>query len=143
MSSGKSSRAAFQAVELDEIDTRLEARAAEKGIPTLVVPAVPRTSEPAPKAAGPGGGDGLETPASEGRDPVQKAAGKPGAGPRPRAMINLKAEIPDYAWVELKKRVAEERCSLRFFVMDGLRAKGIYIDPADMVEDGRKVRGGQ
>jgi hypothetical protein len=30
--------------------------------------------------------------------------------------------------------------TLRYFVMDALRAKGIHIEEADMVEDGRRLR---
>jgi len=55
-------------------------------------------------------------------------------------MKGLKVELPDYAWVALKKRSAEDMVSLRFFIMDALRAKGIHIDDADMVEDGRRLR---
>lgn len=38
MSTGKSMRPVFQSVEIEPIDERLEAKAAEKGIPTLVTP---------------------------------------------------------------------------------------------------------
>ena len=43
-------RPAFQSVELDPIDARLEAKAVEKGIPTLVTPKAeePPPEEPAP-----------------------------------------------------------------------------------------------
>ena len=61
------------------------------------------------------------------------------ATPRSR-MKSLKIELPDYAWIELKKRTAEDMVSLRFFIMDALRAKGISINPADMIEDGRRFR---
>ncbi len=59
--------------------------------------------------------------------------------PRSR-MKGLKIELPDYAWVALKKRTAEEMVSLRYFLMEALRAKGIPINDADMVEDGRRFR---
>jgi len=51
MSIAKAARPPFQSVELDPIDVRLEARAAQKGIPTLVAPAPTMTrppSEPEP-----------------------------------------------------------------------------------------------
>ena len=38
MLTSKASKPAFQSVEIDLIDQRLDAQAAEKGIPTLVVP---------------------------------------------------------------------------------------------------------
>jgi hypothetical protein len=69
----------------------------------------------------------------QGRGPLQVAT------PRAR-MKGLKLELPDYAWIELKKRTAEDMVSMRYFVMDALRAKGIPINEADMVEDGRRFR---
>lgn len=130
MSTAKATRPAFQSVELDPIDARLEARAAEKGIPTLVAPAPP-PREPRPPAER----DLPETsaPPRVGRAVPQEAT------PRKR-MRGLKLELPDYAWVALKKRSAEDMVSLRYFVMNALRAKGIQIDDADMVEDGRRIR---
>jgi hypothetical protein len=133
MTLSKPLRPAFQSIELDTIDARLEAKAAEKGIPTLVTPKTElseaTTLEPvlppeAPRAA----------PVRASRGPAPREA-----TPRDR-MKGLKVELPPYAWVELKQRVAEEMVSLRYFVMDALRAKGIHIDEADMVEDGRRFR---
>ena len=133
MSIAKNVRPAFQSVELDPIDALLEAKAAQKGIPTLVATAAPRTTLP-----------------SDSRPPDLEAPKKPvlqrthaeafeKATPRKR-MKGLKVELPDYAWIALKKRSAEDMVSLRFFIMDALRAKGIHIDDADMVEDGRRLR---
>ena len=134
MSTAKAARPPFQSVELDPIDVRLEARAAEKGIPTLVAPAPTLTrppSEPEPPTK-------LDAPAAQ--MPQKAGRGMPiDATPRSR-MKSLKIELPDYAWIELKKRTAEDMVSLRFFIMDSLRAKGIPINPADMVEDGRRFR---
>ncbi len=59
--------------------------------------------------------------------------------PRSR-MKGLKVELPDYVWVALKKRAAEEMVSLRHVIMTALREKGIPINDADMVEDGRRFR---
>ncbi len=134
MSTAKVARPAFQSVELDPIDVRLEARAAERGIPTLVAPA-PTMTRPPSKPEPP---TKLDAPAAS---TAQKAGrGMPiDATPRSR-MKSLKIELPDYAWIELKKRTAEDMVSLRFFIMDALRARGILINPADMVEDGRRFR---
>ena len=60
--------------------------------------------------------------------------------PRSR-MKGLKIELPDYAWIALKKRAAEDMVSLRHVIMMALRAQGITINDADMVEDGRRLRG--
>ena len=53
-------------------------------------------------------------------------------------MKGLKVELPDYVWVALKKRAAEEMVSLRHVIMTALREKGIPINDADMIEDGRR-----
>ncbi|MGO9543323.1 MAG: hypothetical protein ACLPPF_00795 [Rhodomicrobium sp.] len=129
MSSVKPTRPPFQAIELDSFDARLEAKAAEKGIPTLVTTKPAQSPEPSPPI----------TPPDESR------AQRPGRGslnePTPRSrMKGLKIELPDYAWIALKKRTAEEMVSLRYFLMEALRAKGIPINEADMVEDGRRFR---
>jgi hypothetical protein len=134
MSTAKAARPPFQSVELDPIDARLEARAAEKGIPTLVAPAATMTRPP-PEREPPTKVDVPAAPA-----PLKADRGMPiDATPRSR-MKSLKIELPDYAWIELKKRSAENMVSLRFFIMDALRAKGIPINPVDMVEDGRRFR---
>ena len=122
-------RPAFQSVELDPIDARLEAKAAEKGIPTLVnpkaeehpsvswrsrrgYPLIPRKTTPsAPKQA---------TPRSR--------------------MKGLKIELPDLRRAALKKRAAEDMVSLKHIIMTALRDKGIPINDADMFEDGRRFR---
>lgn len=131
MSAQKTIRPAFQSVELDPIDVRLEAKAAEKSIPTLVTPkAEPTTSEePATR---------VEKPAI----PVRKAAKvNKSAQSTPRSRMKaLKIELPDYVWVELKKQAAVEMVSLRHVIMSMLRSQGISINDADMVEDGRRLR---
>jgi hypothetical protein len=131
MTSSKPFRPAFQSIELDSIDVRLEARAAEKGIPTLMPTPAAAPPPPRPEAARP------VPPAPPRTGPGRGRA--PDATPRSR-MKALKIELPPNAWIELKKRTAEDMVSLRYFVMDALRAKGIHIDEADMVEDGRRFR---
>ena len=129
MSTQKTMRPAFQSLELDPIDARLEAKAAEKGIPTLVTPkAEPPTAEepPMPRLAA------APAPRKPGRAQTQST-------PRSR-MKGLKIELPDYAWIALKKRAAEDMVSLRHIIMMALRAQGIAINDADMVEDGRRLR---
>lgn len=129
MANAKSIRPAFQAVELDPIDARLEARAIEKGIPTLVSPKV---EVPLVK----------ETAASSEIAPIPPKAVTclpENATPRSR-MKSAKIELPDYLWVELKKQAAEEMVSLRYVIMKALREKGFHINDADMIEDGRRFR---
>ncbi len=119
MQTQKTARPAFQSVELDPIDARLEARAAEKGIPTLVAP-------------GSATGDGQTR---QGR-----AAAASGGTPRAR-MKTLNVEVPDYAWIAIKTQAAQKMVSVRHIIMSALRASGIEIMEADMVEDGRRLRG--
>jgi chromosome partitioning protein len=127
MTAVKPLRPPFQAIVLDPIDARLEARAAEKGVQTLVSP---KTEVPEP----------LKTPPQEASPPPKLGNGSlDGATPRSR-MKGLKIELPDYAWIELKKRSAEEMVSARYFIMETLRAKGIPIHDVDMIEDGRRFQ---
>jgi hypothetical protein len=132
MSSPKIVRPAFQSVEMDAdpIDSRLEAKAAEKGIPTLV------TTRPEASLAG------EPRPAAE---PATAAPRKPSRGapkeatPRSR-MKGVTLELPDYVWVALKIKAAEDMVSTRHIIMSALRRAGIRIDDVDMVEDGRRLR---
>jgi len=135
MSTNKPSKPAFQSVELDPIDLRLEAKAVEKGIPTLVTA---RPETPEPQAIAPPSASGSKT-----------APRKPGrAGPStqstPRArMKTLNIEVPDYAWIAIKMRAAQEMVSVRHIIMSALKAEGIEIRDADMIEDGRRLRGSE
>ena len=123
-------RPAFQSVELDPIDARLEAKAAEKGIPTLVNP---KAEEPPPEEPAPA----VEAIPVVSRKTTPSAPKQ--ATPRSR-MKGLKIELPDYVWVALKKRAAEDMVSLKHIIMTALRDKGIPINDADMFEDGRRFR---
>jgi len=38
-------------------------------------------------------------------------------------MKPLKIDLPDYTWIALKKRTAEEMVTLRYFIMEALREK--------------------
>jgi plasmid stability protein len=54
--------------------------------------------------------------------------------------VNL--ELPDYVWTDLKIRAAHKQTSVRHIVMTALQGDGITILDADMIEDGRRLRGG-
>lgn len=130
----KPARPAFQAVEIDSIDERLEVQAAEKGIPTLVVPK-PEMPEAVPPA--------IEPP-KPARPTATKTRGRAGGSAQttPRArMKTLNVEVPDYAWIEIKMRAARQMVSVRHVIMSALKADGIAINDADMIEDGRRLRG--
>lgn len=134
MTIAKAPRPAFQAVELDPVDRRLEAKAAEKGIPTLVVPKP--VGEAATKEE-----KGPETENTVDRKTRKVPASEPAkAAPR---MFSLTVEVPDYVWIALKTRAAQDMSSLRHFTLKAFRAQGIEIRDEDMIEDGRRLRGGK
>jgi hypothetical protein len=117
----KTNRPAFQSVELDPVDLRLEVKAAEKGIPTLVAP---------PKAA-----------AAPVTGRKRSGAGDPSKSTPRARMKSLNVEVPDYAWIAIKTRAAREMASVRHIIMSALKANGIEIKDVDMIEDGRRLRG--
>ena len=124
-------RPAFQSVELDPIDARLEAKAAAKGIPTLVSPRPEPVAEPEAALAMPRVPPGRK---------AHRAGETQAATPRAR-MMALNIEVPDYVWIALKTRAAQELGSVRHFTLKAYRAQGIEIRDADMIEDGRRLRG--
>lgn len=130
----KAARPAFQAVEIDSIDERLEVQAAEKGIPTLIVPK-PEAPETAPATVEP-----PKPPKQAVVKPRGRAGGAAQTTPRAR-MKTLNVEVPDYAWIEIKMRAAQQMVSVRHIIMSALKADGIAINDADMIEDGRRLRG--
>jgi len=93
MATQKTMRPAFQSVELDPIDARLEAKAAEKGIPTLVMPkAEPVIAEEPPVPIEPV----AQLPRKAGR------AGAPAQSTPRSRMKGLEIKLPDYVWIALK-----------------------------------------
>ncbi len=127
MSTQKNIRPVFQSLELDPIDVRLDAKAVEKGIPTLVTP---KAGVPVP-----------EEPPMPIEPALRRKAIKAPAQSTPRShMKSVKIELPDYAWLALKRRTLDDLVSLRYFVLMALRAQGIHINDADMIEDGRRLR---
>ncbi len=130
----KAGKPAFQSVEIDLIDQRLDAQAAEKGIPTLVAP----KSAPLEIAVD----AGAPRPSKPVRPKMSRAAVPVESTPRVR-MKTLNVEVPDYAWIAIKMRAARDMVSVRHVIMLALRADGIEIKDADMVEDGRRLRGSE
>lgn len=123
----KSSRAPFMPVTRDVDDDRLERLATSKGVGALVRP------EPAALNAGQG------APASSTATP-DAIASSDGATPRTR-MKTINLELPDYVWTDLKIRSAKEQVSVRHLIMGALKGQGVEIREADMIEDGRRLRG--
>lgn len=116
-----SERKAFIALDA-ELDERLERLADAKGVSSLVKP-----------GSDPGAGGTRHAP-----EPVD-----PETIPTPRSrMKNVNIEIPDYVWKELKIRAAHRSTTIKHVIMTSLQAEGFDIRNADMIEDGRRDRGG-
>lgn len=122
----KLQRPAFLPVTSDINDDQLERLAKEKGVGVMVKPA------PAPDE-----GQGARMP-----DAPANIAEPPVSGATPRSrMKSVNLELPDYAWTELKIRAAHRQTSVRHIIMAALLQDGFTIADADMIEDGRRLRG--
>jgi hypothetical protein len=157
----------FPPLDVDDLDARLDRRAAARGIPALksVEPVpVPEEDddegddEPAfglalvetglAAIAGPGdnvghaGHTGIRrrrVPRPIRIKPTPPVSTPDAPTPRSR-MKSLNVELPDYVWVELKSRAAREMVSVRHVIMTLLNDAGIAITPVDLIEDGRRLR---
>lgn len=119
-------RRPFVPLAPDIDDTRLEQLARDKGVGILERPIA---AGPAESSAAP----------DTGNVHTARPSADMSATPRGRMKcINL--ELPDYVWTELKIRAVRQQCSLRHIVMVALRADGVTITDADMIEDGRRLR---
>jgi hypothetical protein len=126
----KLTKPAFRSVEIDLIDKRLEAQAAEKGIPKLVSPVTTDVETAA----------GSQPRQNAESRQTKRQAKEQSATPRDR-MVALNVEVPAYVWIELKTRAAQSMMSVKHFTLLALREQGIEIRDVDMVEDGRRMRG--
>lgn len=124
----KTNRPPFRPLDPDTADERLESLAREKGVGTMQHPSPKR--EQGPKAATPQPPAPITLP-----EPPMR-----GATPRGR-MKPLNVELPDYVWTELKIRAVHRQTSVRHVILSALVGDGITIAEADMVEDGRRLRG--
>lgn len=131
----KPQRAPFLPVVGDIDDDKLEQLARDKGVGSLVKTTTNQNKAGQGAAAEkPAHVDiGVEAPA--GADAVDASA----ATPRSR-MKTVNLELPDYVWTELKIRAAHKQTSVKHIVMTALKADGITIAEADMIEDGRRLR---
>lgn len=163
----KIERPTFPPLQMDDMDARLDQRAAARGIPTLRAP----VTEPVLEAsvideADDETGAGLaliETGLSQLAGQGDEAASRPVAASRRRVprpiqlrrapaaptpevatprsrMKSLNVELPDYVWVDLKSRAAREMVSVRHVIVTLLYEAGIEIASVDLIEDGRRLR---
>lgn len=151
----------FFSISAEIDDDVLERVAQAKGVPSLNVPQPTpapdpvtkpkeefpesRRSDPKPSAGGKG-----ET-AAEGISPrlqpsaiKQKregvAADSAQATPRERRTF-IRAAIPDYALRELNLRIIDQGGTINYYILLGLKQLGIPIREADLIVDGRRLRG--
>ena len=62
--------------------------------------------------------------------------------PTPRSRVrSMNLELPDYVMRALKEMALRDDCSVRHVIMRALAREGILIQPADMIADGRRLRG--
>jgi hypothetical protein len=126
-----SDRKPFIAVDADIDDARLEGLAQRKGVGTLMKPA---------NEAGEGARQQPRVQSAAKPEP----AIDPDTIPTPRTqMQSVKIEIPDYVYTELRVRAAHRRTTIKHVIMTSLRLEGFEIRDADMIEDGRRDRGGE
>lgn len=59
-------------------------------------------------------------------------------GPQPAANIRTSLELPDYLRKEMARKTADTRKTLRFQVLDALKANGYTVHDIDLHEDGRR-----
>lgn len=122
----------------DDIDSRIEAMARAKGVPSLTAPEAVLPTPPSALARGPdsgAGGQSVHAPAA----PDERSI--PAASPPKTKVTPVKSFVPDYAFMEIKLRAARERVSINHIVLKALHDAGYHIKPEDMIEDGRRLRG--
>lgn len=126
----------FQPIRRPERDEEslLEELAARKGVGRLQQDAARSPEKPseAPQSAA-GQEDAL-------RKPRRAKAGPEAPTPR-SSMKAMNLELPDYVMQQLKERALRQDCSVRHLIMKSLAAQGIEIRKADMIADGRRLRG--
>jgi hypothetical protein len=55
-------------------------------------------------------------------------------------MMKFSAKIPVYVSQAINQRAAQERCTVRHLLLQGMRAIGIAIEDADLIPDGRRPK---
>ena len=51
---------------------------------------------------------------------------------------SIRTEVPDYLAKQLRLRAAERDCTIRFLLLEALKANGFAVHDADLLEDGRR-----
>jgi hypothetical protein len=111
----KPERRPFMPLSIAVDDEKLEQLAREKGVGKFEQP-------PA-----------VDSRAGEGAQPAEVM--------EPPDVSKINFEAPHYLATALKIHAARERTSVRHVILKALRAGGFAINDADMIEDGRRLRG--
>jgi hypothetical protein len=122
----------------DDIDSRIEAMARAKGVPSLTAPDAVLPTPPSALAReldSGAGGQPVHAPSA----PDEKSI--PAASQPKTKVTPVKSFVPDYAFMEIKLHAARERVSINHIVLKALHDAGYRIKPEDMIEDGRRLRG--
>ncbi len=121
----------------DDIDSRIEAMARAKGVPSLTAPEP--AASPNRELARVLNHRAEQTTT---RFPPSPAERDDQVVSTPRTTVtSVKSFVPDYAYLEIKLRAAHERVSVNHIVLKALHEAGFHIKPEDMIEDGRRLRG--
>ena len=124
---------------LDDVpDDALDQLVDKLAVPTLTRPEVrpvPATAAALPPASAVRG-------AGAAREDKVPAATTPLPGPATETLplVKVSVALPDYLYQAMRLRVAEERTTMRYLVMQGLRELGFAIEPEDFIPDGRETR---
>jgi hypothetical protein len=102
------------------------------GVPSLVKPEQPPSPLPPGQAATAGNLAAVNEVKQDAPALTMKA--------QATALERVSVDLPEYLYGAMRMRVAEERTTMRYLVMQGLQAIGFAIDPSDFVSDGRSTR---
>lgn len=128
-------------------DNAIEELARLKGVPALSFSTEPERPRPDPVEPRGTAVKPAEVPVGRTADRAPAATGRPApsapqtAGAVRAPVTRVKIGIPDYACKELGLRQLEDDVTMTYLVLLGLKAIGITIKDADLVEDGRRLRG--
>lgn len=133
-----------------DIDDEAIARVARaKGVPELssrtAQPDFTEDRPPDHETAGSGregGPDGASgSPQAFPATPAAAPAATPKSPSLTARFIPIRAAIPAYAHQALRSRALEQNVSINYLILAALKQSGIPIDDADLIEDGRRLRG--
>jgi hypothetical protein len=124
----------------DVSDEELAQFAQSQGVGTLVKPPAqtpPVAPQTAPDASNDAPGAAPTAPSPAKRAKAKTTVLQPG---KPDTDLKLSVMVPRYVGKALRLRAADEDCTVRHLVLQGLQAIGIPVKDADLNPDGRLYR---